>query len=232
MNAVPVIAVDGPGGTGKGTLCVALAVQFGWHFLDSGALYRAVALLASEGGIALDDRAALSRVASGVEIRFQPDPHTGESRTFLGERDVSEGIRTEDCGNAASRIAAWPEVREALLARQRAFRQLPGLVADGRDMGTVVFPDARLKLFLTASPSARAERRYKQLIGKGISVSLPRLSADIAERDKRDQERAVSPLKPAPDAVVIDTTGLDMGGVRKRALALVRDRVPEASEFI
>jgi cytidylate kinase len=232
MNDVPVIAVDGPGGTGKGTLCVALAVELGWHFLDSGALYRAVALLAAEGGIALDNRAALARLAGGVEIRFQPDPDTGESRTFLGDRDVSAGIRTEECGNAASRLAAWPEVRGALLARQRAFRQRPGLVADGRDMGTVVFPDARLKLFLTASPSARAERRYKQLIGKGINVSLPRLSADIAERDKRDQERAVSPLKPAPDAVVIDTTSLDMGGVRKRALELVRDRFPEASEVI
>jgi cytidylate kinase len=232
MSEIPVVAVDGPGGTGKGTLGVALAVQLGWHFLDSGALYRAVAMLAAERGIALDDRLALARLANGVEIRFQPDADALESRTFLGDRDVSEGIRTEDCGNAASRLAAWPEVRVALLARQRGFRQLPGLVADGRDMGTVVFPDARLKLFLTASPSARAERRYKQLIGKGISVSLPRLSADIAERDKRDQERAVSPLKPAPDAVVIDTTALDMGGVRKRALELVRDRFPEASEFI
>lgn len=232
MSETPVIAVDGPGGTGKGTLCVALAAQLRWHFLDSGALYRAVALLAAEGGVSLEDRPALARLAAGVEIRFQPDPESGDSRTLIGDRDISEAIRTEDCGNAASRLAAWPEVRDALLARQRAFRQAPGLVADGRDMGTVVFPDARLKLFLTAAPSARAERRYKQLIGKGISVSLRRLSADIAERDKRDQERAVSPLKPAPDAVVIDTTALDMGGVRKRALELVRDRVPEASEFL
>jgi cytidylate kinase len=232
VSPVPVIAVDGPGGTGKGTLCIALAAQLGWHFLDSGALYRAVALLAMEGNVGLEDRAALARLARGVEIRFQPDAAAGESRTFLGHRAVSEAIRTEECGNTASRLAAWPEVREALLARQRAFRQPPGLVADGRDMGTVVFPDARLKLFLTASPSVRAERRYKQLMVKGISVSLPRLSADIAERDKRDQERAVSPLKPAPDAVVLDTTALDMGGVRKRALELVRDRFPEASEFI
>ena len=232
MKEIPVIAVDGPGGTGKGTLCVALSAELGWHFLDSGALYRAVALLAGEQGIDLDDRPALARLARGVEVRFEPDPGSGESRTYRGDRDLSEGIRTEDCGNAASRLAAWPEVREALLARQRAFWREPGLVADGRDMGTVVFPDARLKLFLTASPLARAARRYKQLMGKGISVSLPRLSADIAERDKRDQERAVSPLKPAPDAVVIDTTALDMGGVRKRALELVRGRFPEASEFI
>lgn len=225
------IAVDGPSGTGKGTLCVALAGQLGWHFLDSGALYRSVALLVAEAGIDAGDRAATARLAAEMNVRFQPDTEAGESRTFLGERDVSEAIRAEQCGNSASRLAAWPEVRDALLACQRAFRQLPGLVADGRDMGTVVFPDAHLKLFLTASPSARAERRYKQLIGKGISVSLRRLSADIAERDKRDQERAVSPLRPAPDAVVIDTTALDMGGVRKQALALVRDRFPEASEF-
>jgi len=232
MKDIPVIAVDGPGGTGKGTLCVALAAQLGWHFLDSGALYRAVALLAAEGGVDLEDRPGLARLAEGIAVYFRPNAATGDSGTFLGDRDVSEAIRTEGCGNAASRLAAWPEVRQVLLARQRAFRRKPGLVADGRDMGTVVFPDAGLKLFLTASPSARAERRYKQLIGKGISVSLPRLSVDIAERDKRDQERAVSPLKPAPDAVVLDTTALDMGGVRKRALELVREKFPEASEFI
>lgn len=232
MTAIPVIAVDGPSGTGKGALCSVLAGQLKWHFLDSGALYRAVALRALESGTDSADVRALAGLARGVEISFRPATREGEILTFLGDREVSEVLRTEDCGNAASRLAALPEVREALLGRQRAFRRPPGLVADGRDMGTVVFPDAGLKVFLTASPEARAERRYKQLMVKGISVSLPRLSADIADRDKRDRERAASPLKPAPDAVVIDTTALDLGGVRKQVLALVRERFPEASEFI
>jgi len=224
---VPVIAVDGPGGTGKGTVCAYLARILGWHLLDSGALYRAVAHAALRAGIDLDDVSALASLTESLAIRFRA-AGTGLA-TWIGEEDVSEAIRTEDCGNAASRIAVHEAVRRALLARQRAFRRPPGLIADGRDMGTVVFPEAPLKVYLTATPEERARRRHKQLIGKGISDSLQRLSANIAERDARDQERAASPMKPAPDAIVIDTTTLDEGDVKKRVSGLVRDHFPGRS---
>ena len=212
MAEVPVVTVDGPGGTGKGTICAYLANWLGWHLLDSGALYRAVAQVAIERKAPLDDPQQLAEIATDLDITFRQAD--GELRVILGKNtDISAAIRTEASGNAASRVAALPAVRQALLQRQRRFRQAPGLVADGRDMGTVIFPDAPLKIFLTASPEERAQRRYKQLKDKGNSVNLARLSAEIQERDARDAGRNVSPLIAAPDAIVIDTTELDVDAV-------------------
>jgi cytidylate kinase len=229
LAEVPVITVDGPGGTGKGTVCSAVAGALGWHFLDSGALYRAVALAAVERGIDPGDEAALAACAAAIDVAFARPASAAEMRVLLDGRDVTEAVRQEECGSAASRIAALAAVRGTLLERQRAYRRAPGLVADGRDMGTVVFPDAALKVYLTATPAARARRRYKQLIEQGISVSLTRLSADIAERDARDQERSASPLRPAADAVVVDTTDLDAGAVINRVMTLIRERLPGAT---
>ncbi len=226
MNApVPVITVDGPSGTGKGTLCLRLATALNWHLLDSGSLYRVLALAARKHGLSLDDEAALAGLAQGLELDFvmddlAPDP----LRVFLEGRDVTTEIRTEAAGNAASRVAALPAVRAGLLQRQRAFRQAPGLIADGRDMGTVVFPAAPLKLFLTASAAERAQRRYKQLKEKGMGVSLPQLVTEIAERDARDTERSVSPLRPAADAVVMDTSAMDIDTVYQRVARMVEER--------
>jgi cytidylate kinase len=210
-----VIAVDGPSGSGKGTLAQSLAQRLAWHYLDSGALYRIVALAALERGVDLDNGGALATLARTLSIRFSPDrlPPTVE----LDGRDVTHAIRAEPVSVAASRVAAHPELRAALIATQRAFRRPPGLVADGRDMGTVVFPDAGLKIFLEASAEERAERRYKQLKDKDLSVSLRALLESIRERDARDRQRAASPLIPAPDAVVIDSTGLTIEGVQERA---------------
>lgn len=216
--AVPVVAIDGPSGSGKGTIAQALATELGWHFLDSGALYRILAYAAQRRGIDLDDAGRLAELGRNLPVEFS----TNSSKILLDDVDISTEIRTESAGNAASRVAAIPAVREALLARQRAFRRPPGLVADGRDMGTVVFPDAPLKLFLTASAEERARRRYNQLIGKGLSASLSTLAADIAERDRRDANRAVAPLRPADDAIVIDTTTLDIDATLTRVRDLVR----------
>jgi CMP/dCMP kinase len=188
MSPVPVLAVDGPGGAGKGTLCRRAADRLGWHLLDSGALYRLVALAAADAGTELHDEHGLAALARDLPARF-----AGE-RVFLGDRDVTDAIRSENCGNRASRVAALPGVRTALVGLQRSFRRPPGLVADGRDMGTVIFPDAELKVFLTASAEERAMRRYKQLKEKGFDVNLARLSAEVAHRDRRDAERAVAPL--------------------------------------
>ena len=199
---VPVITVDGPSASGKGTLAAALAARLGWHFLDSGAVYRATALAARRQGVALDDEAGLARVAATLDLRFDGD------RIELNGEDVATELRREDTGAAASRVSAWPAVRRALHALQLAFRQVPGLVADGRDMGTVVFPQASLKVFLTASAAERAERRYKQLISKGIQASIADLRADIEARDARDQSRVASPLKPAEDALRLDNSAL------------------------
>ncbi|HEX7237025.1 MAG TPA: (d)CMP kinase [Gammaproteobacteria bacterium] len=205
-KAVPVVTIDGPSGSGKGTIGRLLAQKLGWHYLDSGALYRLVALAALRRHVDFRDAAALAAAAATLDVRFAPAA-AGE-RVYLEGADVSSELRTERAGDAASKVAAVPEVRTALLERQRAFAVAPGLVADGRDMGTVVFPGARLKVVLTASAEARAMRRHKQLKEKGIDVSLPDLSWDIAQRDARDANRTVAPFKPAPDARVIDSTSL------------------------
>ena len=216
---VPVIAIDGPGGSGKGTIAIRLADHLGWHVLDSGSLYRLTALAVTKNQIALDDEAALGEVAANLDIRFET---SGDGvRALLDEEDVSNLIRSEDTGVIASRIAAIPSVRASLYERQRRFRQLPGLVADGRDMGTVVFPDAGLKIFLTASAEVRAERRYKQLKEKGESVNLTRLFREIKARDLRDQSRSIAPLRPADDAVIIDSTGLDIDEVFNKVVSLM-----------
>ena len=201
---IPVITIDGPTASGKGTLAATVAARLGWHQLDSGLLYRATALAAQRQAVAADDEPGLARVAAGLDLRFD-----GE-RVLLDGADVAAELRLEQVGSMASRISAWPAVRGALEALQLAFRRLPGLVADGRDMGTVIFPAAPLKLFLTASPAERAERRYKQLISKVISASLSDLRADLEARDERDKTRLIAPLKPAPDALLLDNSGLDI----------------------
>ena len=208
---IPVITVDGPGGSGKGTIAMRLAEQLGWHFLDSGALYRLVAVAAMDRDVSVDDEEALGKVARSLDVNFGISE---EGMVVLLDGNYITGrLRSESVSIFASRIAAFPVVRSALVVRQRAFRKLPGLVADGRDMGTVIFPDAKLKIFLTASAEARAERRYKQLKEKGESVNLTRLFQDIKLRDERDSTRAVSPLRPAEDAHVIDSTELSINEV-------------------
>jgi cytidylate kinase len=201
----PVLTIDGPTASGKGTIAQKVAGVLGFHYLDSGALYRLTALAALRAGVAFDDAPALAALAAGLPVSFGAD---GGVR--LGGEDVTDAIRAEAVGNGASRLAVHPGVRAALLGLQRGFRRPPGLVADGRDMGTVVFPDARLKVFLTATAESRAERRYKQLIEKGISANLPGLLQDLRERDARDASRAVAPLAPAEGALVLDSTGLDV----------------------
>ena len=204
-SLAPVITIDGPSGSGKGTISRAVARALGWHFLDSGALYRGVGVAAVRAGIDLSDVSALAALALGADIRFE-DRIDSEPHVWLGDDDISEAIRTEEAGQAASRVAAQPAVRAALLARQQAFQQAPGLVADGRDMGTIVFPQAQLKVFLTASAAERARRRHKQLSEKGIRAILPALLREIEERDLRDRTRSVAPLIPAHDAHTIDST--------------------------
>jgi cytidylate kinase len=204
---VPVIAIDGPSGSGKGTIARRVARHLGWHLLDSGALYRLVALAGLRDGLPAHHVAGHARVAATLDVEFDMDPQ-GDEVIRLAGTDVTFDVRAESTGEAASRVAAWQEVRSALLGRQRAFARPPGLVADGRDMGSIVFRDAGLKIFLTASPEARALRRYKQLKQKGLSVSLAALSAEIAERDRRDTTRSVAPLIAVPDAIVVDSTVL------------------------
>lgn len=198
---VPVIAIDGPTASGKGTIAQRVASLLGFHYLDSGALYRLTALAAQGAGVSWDDSAAVSRVAAALSVRFDP-----EGRIWLSERDATEAIRTESIGIGASKVAVHPGVRAALLQVQRDFRKAPGLVADGRDMASVVFPDAALKIFLTATAQARANRRHKQLIEKGISANLTALLQDLQERDARDSQRVQAPLVAAQDALVIDST--------------------------
>jgi cytidylate kinase len=223
MPRTPIVTIDGPSGSGKGTISRAVAFRTGWHLLDSGALYRLVALAGVKSGLKPDDVEGHARLAASMDVRFDVTSDGGEVVILAGE-EVTEQIRSEEAGQGASRVAAWPAVRSALLQRQRAFAKPPGLVADGRDMGTVVFPEADLKIFLTASPDERALRRYKQLKDKGSDVSLPALSREITERDLRDSTRAVAPLKPAPDAEVIDSTGLTIDHVIDRVMALGRAR--------
>jgi cytidylate kinase len=214
--SVPVIAIDGPSASGKGTIAKRVAAELGFHYLESGSLYRLVALLSLRKGLL--DEPALARQAESMEVRF-----SGEE-ILLENQDVNDEIRREEVGNQASEVARMPAVRQALLKRQRAFRQPPGLVADGRDMGTVVFPDAALKIFLTASPQVRAERRYKQLIEKGISANLRALSRDLQERDARDANRAVAPLVPAPDSQVLDSSALSVDAVVEQILVRFGER--------
>ncbi len=206
--AAPVLAIDGPGGAGKGTISRLVADRLGWHLLDSGALYRLVALDAIQRGLGLDSEPAVADLASRLDVRFLSGGD--QPRVLLNGLDVTEAIRSEVAGDGASRVAALPGVRQALIERQRAFRRPPGLVADGRDMGAVIFPDAGLKVFLTASVEERARRRHKQLKDKGIDVSLSALSRDMVERDRRDSERSIAPLKPSDDARILDTTGMDI----------------------
>ena len=229
-SSVPVICVDGPSGAGKGTLSQHLANAFSWHLLDSGALYRVVGYACRQANVPLDDETAVAQMARALNVDFQP----GEKgvTVWLSDQDVTAAIRSEQGGLDASRVAALPRVRAALLLRQQELARTPGLIADGRDMGTVVFPDAPLKIFLTASAQARAERRLHQLQGMGESVSLPRLLADIQERDARDEARAVSPLVPAGDAIVIDSTTLSADEVLQavRELADGRNLLSDVSE--
>jgi len=204
-NTVPVITIDGPSGTGKGTIGKMLATHLGWHYLDSGAIYRVLAFAAQKNGIQHDETEKLVALCSRLKLRFQTDK-SHNSNVILDEQDVSHEIRTEQCGQNASKIGAIPEVREALLARQRAFATPPGLATDGRDMGTVVFPNAVLKVYLYATSEERANRRFLQLKESGINASLAQVVDELVKRDARDTERAYSPLKPAKDAVLVDTT--------------------------
>ena len=220
---VAVIAIDGPSGSGKGTVSRLVATALGWHLLDSGALYRLVGLAGQSAGLDPGDVAGHAALAASMDVGFGTGP-AGEERVMLGTGDVTAAIRSEIAGNLASRVAGYAPVRAALTGRQRRFRTPPGLVADGRDMGSVIFPDAGLKIFLTATPEERARRRHKQLKDKGLDVSLAGLSREIAERDHRDTTRAVAPLVAADDAVLLDSTGLSPDEIVARVLELARER--------
>ncbi len=216
-NDIPVIAIDGPSGSGKGTISRQVALALGWHLLDSGALYRLVAVAAKESGKSNASEDELAAIAASLEVGFGTD-EGGSEQIWLAGEEVSARVRAEECGLMASKIAALPTVRTALLELQRGFRKAPGLVADGRDMGSMVFPDSRLKVFLTASANERAKRRHKQLKDKGIDVSLPALSRDIEDRDRRDSERSVAPLRPADDARMLDSSELTIDAVTQTIL--------------
>ena len=223
IDSVPIVTIDGPSSSGKGTISRIVAARVGWNLLDSGALYRLVAMGGILRNLDPDDVEEHVAVARSMKVQFG-SVGAGEEHVLLDGQDVTRKIRTEEAGAGASRVAAWPAVRAALTDRQRAFAEPPGLVADGRDMGTVIFPGARLKVFLTASPEERAQRRHKQLIEKGSAASLAALSREIAERDLRDSTRQVAPLKPAPDAQLLDSTGLSIDAVVERVLSLGRER--------
>lgn len=219
---IPVLTIDGPSGSGKGTIAQLIAEELGWHILDSGALYRLAGISAERAGIGSDNPQNLAEIVGKMVVSFD------QGKVFLDGEDVSLAIRTEQAGNAASKVAAVPEVRDALLQWQKNFAQAPGLVADGRDMGTVVFPEAPVKIFLDASAEERAKRRYKQLIEKGLSANLADLVSEIQERDDRDRNRSISPLRPAEDATVIDSSSMSIDEVKNQVLTQLRKTLPAA----
>lgn len=227
MQQAPVITIDGPGGSGKGTICRLVAQKLGWHLLDSGAIYRVLALAAIHHNIAPEDEEALQPLAAHLDVQFNCDEQCNVRITLEGE-NVTHTIRTEQVGSVASKIASLPRVREALLRRQRAFREAPGLVADGRDMGTVVFPGAEVKIFLTADPAERANRRYLELKQKGLDVNIGDLLSEIQTRDERDMNRAVAPLKPADDAYLLDSTSKTIDQVLEEVLSFVKKQLNQA----
>jgi cytidylate kinase len=219
----PVVCIDGPSGSGKGTVAALLAQRLGWHCLDSGALYRLTGLASQRAGVDPSDAEAVAAIAANLPVEFR------DGDVYLNGEEVSREIRSETAGNAASKVAALPPVRAALLDWQRNYARAPGLVADGRDMGTVVFPNAAVKIFLDASAEERGNRRYKQLIEKGMDVNLPDLVTEIRERDERDRNRSVAPLRPAPDALLIDSTGMSIEQVLERVAQEVQNKIPDAS---
>jgi len=222
MKNVPIIAIDGPSGSGKGTVCKLLADRLGYHLLDSGALYRLVALAAQHHGVSMENELAVADIAGCLDVQFKT--HGEDVKVILEGEDVSLAIRAEACGMNASKVASLTLVRKALQERQRAFAEMPGLVADGRDMGTVIFTQAPVKVFLTASAQERADRRYKQLKSKGLDASLSDILMDIQQRDERDENRTIAPLKPAEDALVLDCTHMSILDVEQKILTFIHSK--------